>query len=166
MLLIRHASAGDRAAWIGEDHARPLDERGLRQAASLVELLAPYAIERILSSPAVRCVQTVESLAHTRELVIEVREELTEELQWTLGAELVRSLAGGDAVVCGHGGLEQVLPNPPRWKKAAVLVVDERLDVLGKLRPAVYKALAAARSSRFQTLGNPARTSRRSSRSR
>ncbi len=136
MLLIRHGSAGDRAAWDGDDRARPLDERGLRQAASLVELLAPYAIDRILSSPAVRCVQTVESLAHARELAIEVREELAEELQWTLGAELVRSLAGGDAVVCGHGGLEQVLREPPRWKKGAVLVVDERLDVLGKLRPA------------------------------
>lgn len=137
MLLIRHGSAGDRAAWDGEDHARPLDERGRRQAAALVDLLAPYAIDRILSSPAVRCVETVEPLADARELTIEVREELAEELQWTLGAELVRSLASDDAVVCGHGGLEQVVREPPRWKKGAVLVVDERLDVLGKLRPAV-----------------------------
>jgi 8-oxo-(d)GTP phosphatase len=137
VLLIRHGSAGDRTAWDGDDRARPLDERGLRQAASFVELLTPYEIERILSSPAVRCVQTVESLAAARGLAIEVREELAEELQSTLGAELVRSLAGGDAVVCGHGGLEQVLREPPRWQKGAVLVVDGRLDVLGTLRPAV-----------------------------
>lgn len=136
MLLIRHASAGDRTAWTKDDRARPLDKRGARQATSLVELLAPYTIDRILTSPAVRCVQTVEPLAEARELAIEVSEDLTEELQWTLGAELVRSLAGGDAVVCGHGGLEQVLRESPRWKKGAVLVVDERLDVLGKLRPA------------------------------
>jgi 8-oxo-dGTP diphosphatase len=136
VLLIRHASAGDRGAWDGDDRARPLDERGIRQSVALVELLAPYAIDRILSSPAVRCVQTVEPLALARELAIDVREELAEELQWTLGAELVRSLSGGDAVVCGHGGLEQVLRQPPRWKKGAVFVVDERLDVVGKLRPA------------------------------
>ena len=137
MLLVRHGSAGDRAAWDGDDRRRPLDERGLRQAEVLVELMAPYQVERILSSPAVRCVQTMEPLAHARGLAIDVREELAEERQWTEGAELVRLLAGSDALICGHGGLEQVLREPPRWKKGAVLIVDARLEVLGKLRSTV-----------------------------
>ena len=137
MLLVRHGSAGDRAAWDGDDGERPLDERGLRQAEALVELITSYEIDRILSSPAIRCVQTIEPLARARGLAIDVREELAEGRQWAEGGEIVRRLAASDAVICGHGGLEQVLHEPPRWKKGAVLIVDGRLEVLGKLRPKV-----------------------------
>jgi phosphohistidine phosphatase SixA len=137
VFLLRHGSAGDRALWEGDDRERPLDEKGVRQAAALVDLLAPYEVARILSSPAVRCAQTVEPLAQARRLEIEAREELSEERQWTEGAELVRSLAGAGAVVCGHGGLEQVLREPPRWKKGAVFVVSKELALLEVLRPKV-----------------------------
>ncbi len=60
LLLIRHASAGDRDDWVGDDRLRPLDGRGRNQASRLPELLRDYEIARVLSSPAVRCVQTVE----------------------------------------------------------------------------------------------------------
>jgi phosphohistidine phosphatase SixA len=136
MLLVRHGSAGDRELWEGDDRERPLDEKGVRQADELVDLLAPYAIERILSSPAVRCMQTVGPLAKARGLSIEPRDELGEELQATAGAELVRSLAA-DVAICGHGGLEYALPDPPRWKKGAVLVVGDTLEVTATLRPQV-----------------------------
>jgi phosphohistidine phosphatase SixA len=135
LLLIRHGSAGDRAAWEGDDRERPLDERGLRQAEALVELLKSYELERILSSPAERCRQTVEPLAYARALAIDLQEELAEEHQGTAGAELVRSLAGTNAVACGHGGLEYALPDPPRWNKGAVLVVGDWLEVIATLRP-------------------------------
>jgi phosphohistidine phosphatase SixA len=135
VLLVRHASAGDRAEWDGDDRARPLDAKGERQAERLVELLADYPIDRILSSPAVRCVTTVEPLARVRDLPIEVREQLTEEEQASAGAALVRSLAGNDVLVCGHGGLEQAaLPEAPRWKKGAVLVIDADLRVADSFR--------------------------------
>jgi phosphohistidine phosphatase SixA len=135
LFLVRHGSAGDRAAWEGDDRARPLDERGLRQAEALVELLKPYEVERILSSPALRCVQTAEPLAKARGLRLELMDDLTEELQATAGAGLVRSVAGTATVVCGHGGLEYALPDPPRWKKGAVLVVGDGLEVIETLRP-------------------------------
>jgi phosphohistidine phosphatase SixA len=135
VLLVRHGSAGDRELWKGDDRERPLDEKGVRQAAELVDLLAPYAIERILSSPAVRCLQTVEPLAKARGLSIEPRDELGEELQATAGTELVRSLADADVAICGHGGLEDALPDPPRWKKGAVFVVSGALEVIETLQP-------------------------------
>jgi 8-oxo-dGTP diphosphatase len=136
VLLVRHASAGDRGDWEGDDRARPLDEKGRLQADRLVGLLDAYRTERILSSPAVRCVGTVEPLARARGLAIEVREELAEEQQSSAGAELVRSLRGTDALVCGHGGLEQAaLAEAPRWKKGAVLVLDDELRVVETLRP-------------------------------
>jgi 8-oxo-dGTP diphosphatase len=133
LLLVRHASAGDRAQWVGDDRKRPLDKRGRKRADKLVAQLAPYPVQAILSSPARRCVETVEPLARARGLGIELRPELTEELQATEGVGLVRSLVGRDVVVCGHGGLERALPDPPSFKKGAVIVVGpglEPLDVL------------------------------------
>ena len=35
-----------------------------------------------------------------------------------------------DVVVCGHGGLEHVLPDPPKWKKGSAFVVGVDLRVL------------------------------------
>jgi phosphohistidine phosphatase SixA len=110
-----------------------LDDRGRKQAEELVERLRPYPIEAILSSPARRCVETVEPLAKARGLEIEQRPELSEERQGTEGVPLVRSLAGRDVVVCGHGGLEHALPAAPKWKKCAVLVVGPGLEVLDVL---------------------------------
>jgi 8-oxo-dGTP diphosphatase len=133
LLLVRHASAGDRDEWEGEDRKRPLDDHGRKQAEELIRRLQMFPVEAILSSPARRCVETVEPLARARGLEIEQRPELGEELQQTGGVVLVRSVAGRNVVVCGHGGLERVLPQPPAWKKGAVLVVGGALDVLDSL---------------------------------
>lgn len=133
LLLVRHARAGERDEWEGDDRLRPLDERGRRQAADLVEALARFPVEAILTSPYLRCVETVAPLAAARGLQPELRGELGEE-QMTAGAALVRSLAGRDVVVCGHGGLESVVHEPPKWQKGATLVVDDRLRVVEKLR--------------------------------
>jgi 8-oxo-dGTP diphosphatase len=136
LLLIRHARAFERYGWEGDDRLRPLDAKGESQAEALVELLASYPLARIVTSPAIRCTATVAPLGIARGLDVEVREELAEEGHWQDGAALVRSLAGTDAAVCGHGGLEHaVLTDPPRWKKGAVLVLDETLDVVDSLRP-------------------------------
>lgn len=133
MLLIRHARAGDRAEWVGDDRLRPLDERGWRQAEELVDLLAEFPIERIISSPYDRCVQTVEPLARSRRLAIELREELGEEIQMTDGAKLVRALLGEDVAVCCHGGLSDAVAGE-RQKKGEVLVLAADADVKDRLR--------------------------------
>jgi phosphohistidine phosphatase SixA len=135
VLLARHAWAGHRDEWDGEvDTERPLDERGREQARGLVEKLAAYPIDRILTSPYRRCVDTVLPLAEARGLEPELRDELGEERQMTDGAALVRSLAGSDALVCGHGGLESALVDPPRWRKGSTFVVDDGLEVRQVLR--------------------------------
>jgi phosphohistidine phosphatase SixA len=133
MLLVRHASAGDREEWEGDDKLRPLDAKGRARAQDLVALLGDYQVGRILSSPALRCVQTVDPLGHAIDVEVELRDELSEENQWAAGAELVRSLAGHDVVVCGHGGLDDVLPEHPKWKKGAVFVVEGDLSVVDVL---------------------------------
>jgi 8-oxo-dGTP diphosphatase len=133
LLLIRHASAGDRDAWVGDDDLRPLDGRGQGQASRLPELLGDYEITHVLSSPAVRCVQTVEPLARSRGLDIEVREELGEEQQDEAGAELVRALVGEQAALCVHGGLSDTSSGVSQ-KKGEVLVLDDEGKLVERFR--------------------------------
>lgn len=138
ILLIRHARAGDRSEWVGDDRIRPLDERGRRQATALVDLLADYELDRILSSPYDRCVQTVEPLAVARGLEVERREELSDELQEVAGVALVDTL-GGRAAVCCHGELAPALIAEPQ-KKSEVIVLERQVGSwrpLERLRPSV-----------------------------
>ena len=137
LLLVRHASAGSRQVWDGDDRERPLDARGVAQSRNLVSLLKRFEIEAIFSSPYRRCSETVQPLAAARLLDVELREELGEERQYEAGTELVRSLAGRNVVVCGHGGLETlVVHDPPKWRKGDSLVLDGDLRVVEVLQRA------------------------------
>jgi 8-oxo-dGTP diphosphatase len=56
LILVRHASAGSKDEWAGEDEQRPLDAKGAADASLLARLLACFAPRaRVVSSPAVRC---------------------------------------------------------------------------------------------------------------
>jgi phosphohistidine phosphatase SixA len=76
MLLLRHASAGERLSSPGVDRFRRLDEAGRQVARQLVWALADREITRIVSSPLVRCVESVVPLAESRRLPVEQAWEL------------------------------------------------------------------------------------------
>jgi len=60
LILVRHASAGRKADWPGEDLLRPLDAQGAADAQALAGLMACFApTARVISSPALRCTDTV-----------------------------------------------------------------------------------------------------------
>ena len=61
--LVRHAKAKNRAEWTERDDLRPLTKRGRREAAALAERLGAEDLVRLVSSPFVRCVQTLGPLA-------------------------------------------------------------------------------------------------------
>jgi 8-oxo-dGTP diphosphatase len=102
VLLVRHAAAG-KSTSAPDDHLRPLDGRGWQQAEKLVDALAPYEVQRILTSPYVRCRQTVERIAPALGLPIEERAELAEGSTAADALRLVESLDGETAVLCTHG---------------------------------------------------------------
>ena len=133
LIVVRHAWAGKRSEWEGDDGKRPLDARGEGQAQELVERLASWPIDEIHTSPYTRCVQTVAPLAAARGLEPILRDELGEEQQYNGGAGLLRELADRDAVVCGHGGLESWLVDAPKWRKGAAFVVDGDLNIVEHL---------------------------------
>src|SRR5438477_840471 len=104
-LLVRHARAGSRKGWEGPDVERPLSKKGRRQADGLVDMLEPYGVKRILSSPYVRCAQTVEPLAEALGLEIEASPELAEGAPVAAAVDIVRQHAGTMAVFCTHGDI-------------------------------------------------------------
>jgi len=71
LIVVRHGDASVKGSYDGPDRLRPLSQAGHRQAERLVIQLEDYPVERIFSSPAVRCRQTVQPLAHDRLLQIE-----------------------------------------------------------------------------------------------
>ncbi len=102
ILLIRHAAAGSRKDWEGDDKDRPLSPKGRRQAQSLVGQLEPWAPSRILSSPYRRCMETVTPLADELGLKVEPVAELAEGSGFDAVA-LVRSLHDNHVALCTHG---------------------------------------------------------------
>jgi 8-oxo-dGTP diphosphatase len=63
LILVRHASAGRKSEWPGDDVSRPLDSRGMHEARSLAALLRCFGTSRVVSAPAERCAATVRPYA-------------------------------------------------------------------------------------------------------
>lgn len=108
IIALRHAKAVPRDEWRGADAARPLTARGLRQATAIVGPIRAFGVRKIISSDAVRCVNTVTPLAaalgrpiHQTPLIgQDAWEDGTADVRGVVGKR-VRS--GKPAVVCSHG---------------------------------------------------------------
>jgi len=103
LFLIRHAVAGVRDNRNPSDDRRPLDAIGIDQAHAIADSWAGGAIEAVFSSPALRCVQTVEPLAASLGLTVNVAPELFEGASTSRSIEYVRSFTGRSVVLCSHG---------------------------------------------------------------
>jgi 8-oxo-dGTP diphosphatase len=79
VLLVRHAKAGSRSSWKGEDVVRPLDGRGRQQAEGLRHALRWFGPVAVRSAEPLRCVQTVAPLAADLGLPVGVEPALSEE---------------------------------------------------------------------------------------
>jgi 8-oxo-(d)GTP phosphatase len=139
LILARHVSAGDKAGWPGHDLLRPLDDQGVSDAVLLADLLACFAPRaRVISSPAVRCVDSMRPYADGFGGSIEADDTLTVPAQrpglpasspgppGALDA-LFRKLVAAEqpAVVCLH---RENLPLALAAACAALGAPDELLD--------------------------------------
>lgn len=123
VLLVRHGHAGSKASWTGDDRERPLSARGAAGAQALVHILAPYRPVRVLSSPLLRCRQTVEPVAAQLDLPVELADRLGPESP-KQAVSFIRDVAQegpGPVVVCTHGEVIQVVQAgfPPRLVRGA-----------------------------------------------
>ncbi|MCW2839950.1 MAG: hypothetical protein JWR55_1433 [Aeromicrobium sp.] len=80
LIVLRHAKAVSRTDEI-DDLARPLTSSGATRAQDLVPLLGAYGVGRVVSSPAIRCAQTVEPYAHSISTFLEIDDRLSEDTQ-------------------------------------------------------------------------------------
>jgi broad specificity phosphatase PhoE len=136
VFLVRHADAGDRERWTGDDRSRPLSERGTAQARGLVRELQDEGIEQVMSSPYLRCIQTVEPLAAARGLGVRSERLLAEGSDPRQTLELICDTAG-PAAMCSQGDViggvvsqladwELIEPDRARWQKGSTWVLEIR----------------------------------------
>lgn len=105
LYLVRHGSAGHRNDADPADDDRELDSTGEVQADKLAEWLVHEPITQVLSSPYLRCRQTIEPLAKLLGLSAEVSPDLAEGTALKRSWSLIDALADDDvtAVLCSHG---------------------------------------------------------------
>jgi 8-oxo-dGTP diphosphatase len=101
--LVRHAKAGSRREWRGDDDLRPVSTAGQAQAEALVAALVDCGVTRIVSSPYVRCRQTVDPLGQRLRLPVELSDALAEGATVIDTMRLVDKVSGDHTVLCTHG---------------------------------------------------------------
>lgn len=128
--LVRHAKAGRRASWSGDDALRPLTKAGRKQAEALADTFAELPPARLLSSPYLRCMETLQPTADRSGVKLEPSELLAEGADFEPLLELLTTLPA-NSVLCSHGDLIPAtiaalerrgtqITTPPDWRKAAV----------------------------------------------
>lgn len=141
-VLVRHAKAISRSGYDGpDDQLRPLDDLGRERARDLVHLFRAYGIERVGSSPSVRCVDTVVPYAESLGRRVRLHPSLSEEdhvVDPAAAAEVTRVQLDKPRarVLCGHG---PVLPtmlhilsarcSASESGRAAQVVIDDAIDL-------------------------------------
>jgi phosphohistidine phosphatase SixA len=105
IFLVRHAHAGSRDDWDQVDHLRPLSPRGWDRANELVDALGSVDLQRLISSPYLRCTQTFGPLAAVLDLPVEDHDALAEGASLATGMALIEELIAADTTValCSHG---------------------------------------------------------------
>jgi 8-oxo-dGTP diphosphatase len=142
LYLVRHAKAGDRSRWSGDDVLRPLSGKGRRQAVSLCERLLPLVAAQpgavLLSSTYLRCLQTLEPLAARLHSRVLADDRLTEGAGFEGVLEMIETIPNG-SVMCSHGDIIPAvmaalerrhtnITSEPDWRKGSVWVLDRRGD--------------------------------------
>jgi 8-oxo-dGTP diphosphatase len=142
IFLVRHAKAGERRVWEGDDMERPLSKEGWRQSEAIAVRLAAKGVTTLHSSSYVRCVQTLEPLAH--QLGVEIHEDrrLHEGEPFEPVLDLLTEV-GSRAVLCSHGdiipaviqalarrGME--VQSRPDWRKGSIWVLKRKGERITK----------------------------------
>lgn len=110
LYLVRHAKAGSRSRWDGDDRVRPLNPAGQRQADALATRLAPLATGELRASPYVRCMQTLAPLGEVIGHAVSAEQRLAEGASPIAVIEMLATISDG-SVLCSHG---DVIPDTIR----------------------------------------------------
>jgi broad specificity phosphatase PhoE len=124
--LVRHARAGSRSRWKGDDTLRPLSKAGRSQADGIAKRLSHEPVDIIVSSPYVRCLGTVEPLAARVGVEIETSDALAEGARLAQALRLFEKVQDREAVLCTHGDVMQELLD--HFGRHGVKLRDHRME--------------------------------------
>jgi phosphohistidine phosphatase SixA len=124
--LVRHAKAGSRSKWVGPDDRRPISKPGRRQAIAIADAIAAANPTKIVTSPYLRCRQTVEPLAGRADVAIDLADALAEGAPLDDSLVLLDKVIRETSVLCTHG---DVMGNLLRYFQAnGAQLDDDRLE--------------------------------------
>jgi 8-oxo-dGTP diphosphatase len=101
MVVVRHASAGDKRGWTGADADRPLDPAGRARTRIVAALLGAYAVRRAGAADVQRCRETLEPWARNAGVEVSVLKATTAGVFQTDPEEAVHEVL---ALLDGVGG--------------------------------------------------------------
>jgi len=104
LIVLRHGTASSRDTFDGDDVDRPLTKAGQDRSRRIVPLLDAYGVRRVVSSPAVRCAQTVEPYADSISTFLEIDDRLSEDTRPGLVRRSVDAIVDRKkpVVLCSH----------------------------------------------------------------
>jgi 8-oxo-dGTP diphosphatase len=106
VVLLRHAKAGRRSEFRGDDRLRPLDKIGRKQARDAAPVLAAFGPNELLAADRTRCEQTLAPLSSLLELTVRSAPAMSACLDdpATAVAEIRRlARAWNTLVICSQG---------------------------------------------------------------
>ncbi|MEH3143448.1 MAG: NUDIX hydrolase [Mycobacterium kyogaense] len=117
VLVVRHATAGSKRRYSGDDRKRPLDKNGRAQAEALVDLLMAFGAGQLFAADRVRCHQTLGPLAEELGVPVVSETALTAEAyaeKPKRGRQRVLEIAetASHPVICTQG---EVIPDLIAW---------------------------------------------------
>ena len=146
--FVRHAKAGERRLWEGNDVDRPLSKAGWKQSAAVARRISKKDVAALYASSYTRCIQTLEPLSDLTGLKVQADSRLFEGQPFEPVLDLLNEVEDG-TVLCSHGdiipavitalirrGME--VETPPDWSKASVWVLRRKGSRIakGKVWPA------------------------------
>ena len=138
LYLVRHGKAGSRSDFRGDDRLRPLSSSGYRQAQALADTLLEAGVKSLISSPFLRCIETLQPTAQAIGVTVAIDGRLAEGRGGFEVVELIETLPDSTAL-CSHGDVipETIaalqrrgcqITSAPDWRKASVWVLDRDAD--------------------------------------
>jgi 8-oxo-dGTP diphosphatase len=127
LVVLRHGKAMPHDQWDGPDATRPLLHRGLEQSSSVAGGVAAFGPQSLSSSPAARCLSTIDPTASLLDLPVKSSRSLSQDAYSgggkKVGKLVAKRLAAREStVLCSHG------PVIPQIIAAAAAAGGARVD--------------------------------------
>ncbi len=160
-ILARHARARRRTAWVFDDIARPITGGGARRAHQLIQMFSAFGIRYVDSSPAARCLMTVQPYAAAIGKKVKTHDALTEGTHQSHPVDAAKTLAAllekpGHRVLCVHRPtmptlLEMMAAATRKWTRGKLPKANPYLPAGGVLVAHVLDTESGPRIAALET---------------